>query len=67
MPYTSPPMVLNGNRKAVLVGINYFGTRAELRGCINDVRNMIGFIEPYGFQNTPNTMVVLTDDQQVDF
>ena len=25
-------------RKAVIVGINYFGTSAQLRGCINDAR-----------------------------
>lgn len=31
---------LSGRRKAVLIGINYFGTQAQLRGCINDVRNM---------------------------
>src|SRR3569833_3192530 len=29
-----------GRRKALLVGINYFGQRGQLRGCINDVRDM---------------------------
>lgn len=28
------------NRKALLIGINYFGTASELSGCINDVDNM---------------------------
>ena len=28
---------ITGRRKALLVGINYFGTKSELRGCINDV------------------------------
>jgi hypothetical protein len=26
-------------RKALLIGINYFGTPSELKGCINDVQN----------------------------
>lgn len=30
----------SGRRRALLVGVNYFGTRAELRGCINDVHNL---------------------------
>jgi len=30
----------SGRRRAVLVGINYEGTRAQLRGCINDVKNI---------------------------
>jgi len=29
-----------GRRKAVLVGINYYGTSGQLNGCINDVSNM---------------------------
>ena len=29
-----------GRRKALLIGINYFGQRGQLRGCINDVKNM---------------------------
>ena len=28
-----------GNKKALLVGINYFGQSGELRGCINDVNS----------------------------
>lgn len=29
-----------GKKKALFIGINYFGTEAQLSGCINDVRNM---------------------------
>ncbi|CAD7972091.1 unnamed protein product [Amoebophrya sp. A25] len=29
-----------GRRRAVLIGINYYGTQAELAGCVNDVRNV---------------------------
>lgn len=52
-----------GRRKALLVGINYFGSKNELRGCINDVKNMLGFLNShFGYQY--DDMVILTDDQR---
>lgn len=52
-----------GRRRALLIGINYFGQRGQLRGCINDVRNMSAYLnENFGYQR--NDMVILTDDQQ---
>lgn len=52
-----------GRRKALLIGINYFGQRGQLRGCINDVKNMSTFLhENFGYQR--DDMVLLTDDQQ---
>ncbi|KAI1277841.1 caspase domain-containing protein [Xylaria sp. FL0933] len=52
-----------GRRKALLIGINYFGQRGQLRGCINDVRNMSSYlVEQYGYKR--EDMVILTDDQQ---
>lgn len=52
-----------GRRKALLVGINYFGQRGQLRGCINDVKNMSAYlVEAFGY--TREDMVILTDDQQ---
>ncbi|ORY06989.1 hypothetical protein K493DRAFT_332938 [Basidiobolus meristosporus CBS 931.73] len=59
------PMIsqCSGNRKALLIGINYIGTSAQLRGCINDVHNMKRFLmEHYGFRS--QDMVILTDDQR---
>ncbi|BFZ55261.1 T-complex protein 1 subunit eta [Savitreella phatthalungensis] len=53
---------LHGQKKALLIGINYFGTKSELRGCINDVHNMVQFLsQRYGFRQ--DDMVILTDDQ----
>lgn len=50
-------------RKALLIGINYFGQRGQLRGCINDVRNMSGYlVSHFGYKR--EDMVILTDDQQ---
>lgn len=52
-----------GKRKGLLIGINYFGQRGQLRGCINDVRNMSAYlVEHYGYKR--EDMVILTDDQQ---
>ncbi|KAL2150915.1 hypothetical protein VTH82DRAFT_6013 [Thermothelomyces myriococcoides] len=52
-----------GKRKALLIGINYIGhEKGELRGCINDVKNVSAFLtENYGYR--PEDMVKLTDDQ----
>jgi len=52
---------LTGNKKALFIGINYTGTQAELKGCINDVRNISELIcQKYGFQNC----LYLTDEQE---
>ncbi|KAI9057303.1 hypothetical protein FKP32DRAFT_1584268 [Trametes sanguinea] len=51
----------NGKKKALCIGINYFGQSAELKGCINDARNMVQFLKEYwGYRE--EDMVVLTDD-----
>ncbi|KAG2184262.1 hypothetical protein INT44_009277 [Umbelopsis vinacea] len=52
-----------GRKRALLVGINYFNSPNELKGCINDVHNVKSFlISMYGFRQ--EDMVVLTDDQR---
>lgn len=61
--YSFQYSLCTGRRKALLVGINYFGQRGQLRGCINDVRNMSGYlVEHFGYKR--EDMVILTDDQQ---
>ncbi|KAI1913876.1 Ca(2+)-dependent cysteine protease [Ophidiomyces ophidiicola] len=52
-----------GKRKALLIGINYFGQRGQLRGCINDVKNMSTYLNQ-SFNYAREDMVILTDDQQ---
>jgi len=52
-----------GRRKALLIGINYFGQKGELRGCINDVKNMSTYLNQF-FNYKREDMVILTDDQQ---
>ena len=47
-------------KKALLVGINYIGTSAQLSGCINDIINMKNnLIQNYGFQES--NIVLLTE------
>lgn len=52
-----------GRKKALLIGINYYGLKNELRGCVNDVKNMSKFLnQQYGYLY--DDMVILTDDQR---
>jgi hypothetical protein len=46
-----------------LIGINYFGQKGQLRGCINDVKNMSAYLNGH-FGYKREDMVCLTDDQQ---
>ncbi|KAK4041839.1 Metacaspase-1A [Parachaetomium inaequale] len=61
--YTFQYSNCTGRRRALLIGINYFGQKGELRGCINDVKNLSAYlIENHGYRR--EDMVTLTDDQQ---
>jgi len=55
----------SGRRKALIIGLNYPGTKASLRGCINDANNMKGLLLQQGYPNDSEHMVVLTDDKQI--
>jgi hypothetical protein len=49
-------------KTAVLIGINYIGTPNELKGCINDVKQIKNMLEShYNYTN----IVMLTDDTQL--
>jgi hypothetical protein len=61
--YTFQYSNCTGRRRALLIGINYFGQNGELRGCINDVKNLSTYLmENHGYKR--DDMVMLTDDQQ---
>lgn len=45
-------------KKALIVGINYTGTGNDLRGCLNDARNMDAMLQARGFETE---MVLETD------
>ena len=49
-------------RKALLIGINYFGTKHQLNGCINDAMNMREYlVRDRGFSPNHHDMVIMTD------
>lgn len=50
-------------KRALLVGINYRGTRSELNGCINDVTQVKEFLLKKGYKE--KNITVLTDDTEV--
>lgn len=53
-------------KKALLIGINYPGTKAELRGCINDVKKMYKcLVDRFGFSEDDITVLIDTDDSYV--
>ncbi|XP_006459402.1 hypothetical protein AGABI2DRAFT_149555 [Agaricus bisporus var. bisporus H97] len=52
-----------GKRKALCIGINYYRQAGELRGCINDARNIQRFLCEF-FHYKPEDIVMLTDDAQ---
>jgi len=55
----------DGNKKSLFIGINYFGTRAELRGCINDVKNIRAFVvKHFNFPTDAAHMKVLIDSDK---
>lgn len=63
--FNMPVSDCSGNKKSLFIGINYFGSSAELRGCLNDVQNMKRFVTSnYGFPEDSDHMLVLTDDQE---
>ncbi|CAN0901878.1 AMC4 [Linum grandiflorum] len=49
-------------KKAVLIGCNYPGTKAELKGCVNDVHRMQRcLVDRYGFSPDDITVLIDTD------
>jgi hypothetical protein len=58
-----PLSTCDGNKKSLFIGINYVGTRAELRGCINDVINIKKFVvQNFGFPTDSQHMRTLVDN-----
>ncbi len=55
--FVPKPISINKNKKALLIGINYTGTRNELYGCINDATLIKERISKNGF----TSINILTD------
>lgn len=51
-------------KRALLVGCNYPGTKAELNGCVNDVKNMYQvLVDKYGFEEENIKLMTDVDDE----
>lgn len=53
------PVELNGRRKSLLIGINYFGSPHELHGCVDDVHRMLPLVKHWGFGETDCQRILL--------
>lgn len=52
-------------KRAILIGINYFGSNCELSGCINDVHNVFVWLtKDCGYE--PQNIQIYTDDPRTD-
>lgn len=52
-------------RKSLLIGINYIGTKNELKGCLKDVDHMKAYLTRVrGFPEDPRSMLILREDAQ---
>lgn len=52
----------SGRKKALLIGINYFGSNKELNGCCDDVARVKHLLcSVYGFLDDPASLTMLTD------
>lgn len=49
IPYRAPVPYTGGRVRALFIGINYTGTGNALRGCVNDVRTMLGTLQQIQF------------------
>lgn len=52
-------------KKGLLIGINYEGSKYELKGCINDTENLKEFLETHKFLNN-NEITAMTDSESTD-
>ncbi|KAF2483786.1 caspase domain-containing protein [Neohortaea acidophila] len=53
-------------RKSLLIGINYTGSQHALRGCQQDVSNMMQFLSYKGYSSDARSQVVMRDDNHTD-
>ena len=57
----APSGELKGRRKSLFIGINYYGSQAELHGCVDDVHRMLPLIHSWGFPEDEAHCKVLLD------
>ncbi|KAJ8582903.1 hypothetical protein M405DRAFT_823165 [Rhizopogon salebrosus TDB-379] len=59
--YIQPLLLSSGRKRALLIGINYKGQHCELKGCNNDIRNILQpLVNQWGYH--PRDIMLLTDE-----
>lgn len=58
--YIVPPGA-TGQKRAILIGINYTGQQGQLSGCHNDVKNITEFLENVHDFSKANMLTLLDD------
>ncbi|KAF2644477.1 peptidase C14 [Massarina eburnea CBS 473.64] len=53
-------------KKSLLIGINYVGTKNELKGCHADIDNIAEFLSYRGYSNSHRDRVMLSDNPAVE-
>ncbi|RMZ80784.1 hypothetical protein DV737_g2868, partial [Chaetothyriales sp. CBS 132003] len=61
--YQDESSAMTGRRKALLIGINYYGSSHQLQGCESDVNNMVAWLISRGYSTHPRDMVVMTQSR----
>jgi len=56
------PIVPSGRRKALLIGINYVGSRSRLHGCADDAKTLRHVLLQHNFQDDPEHMIIMIDE-----
>jgi len=57
---------ITGTKRALLIGINYYGTGNQLNGCIKDVQNIYTLLTS-SYKYKPENIKTLSDDQSGGF
>ena len=61
--YQLKPVIINKNKKALLMGINYIGSQYQLNGCISDVNSIKERLLKQGFIDS--NINILTDNTSI--
>ncbi|KAF9732473.1 hypothetical protein PMIN06_012309 [Paraphaeosphaeria minitans] len=56
---------MSQRKKSLLIGINYVGSKHELKGCHADVDNVAEFLSYRGYSNNHRDRVILSDNPMV--
>ena len=62
VPEIQDPVKPSGRRKALLIGVNYVGTKSRLHGCADDAKTLRHVLLQHNFLDDPEHMVIMIDE-----